>query len=293
MIECLRRLVPGRADVVAGMGDDCAVVRTGRRDPFDLLLKSDPVIEGIHFEPDARPEAIGHKAIGRVLSDVAALGGEPLWVPVERIRGIYRGAAGLAKRCGMAIVGGDTARGQTLELHVFAVGRVARGQAVLRSGGRAGDALYATGTLGGSRLGRHLRFEPRLAEGAWLAKHGWATSMMDISDGLAQDVRRLGAASGTGVLLDAARVPVSIATRKQGGTRSPLEHALADGEDFELLFTVRKTRTDAFEWAWARQFRLRCCPIGALTASRGVVELMGTDGRRAALRVRGYEHFKE
>lgn len=303
LVECLRRIVPGRADVVVGMGDDCAVVRAGRRAPFDWLLKSDPVIQGVHFEPDARPEAIGHKAVGRVLSDMAAMGGEPLWalmdlvapasVPVERIQGLYRGATALARRCGMAIVGGDTSRGPTLELHVFAVGRVPRGKAILRSQGRAGDLLYVTGALGGSRLGRHLRVEPRLAEGAWLARQGWVTAMMDVSDGLAQDVRRLAAASGTGVVLEASAIPIAAAARRQAGPLSPLEHALADGEDFELLIAVRKPRAAAFERAWARTFRLSCRRIGALTDLRGVVELRQDEGRREVLRVRGYEHFKE
>lgn len=176
LIRRLAKLVPGRADVVAGIGDDCAVVRTGRRDSFDWLLKSDPVIEGVHFTPTAPAEAIGHKALGRVLSDIAAMGGEPMWVlidlvapasvPVKRIEGMYRGLAKLARRHGVAIVGGDTARGKTLELHIFAVGRIPRGRAVLRSGGKPGDSLYVTGSLGGSGQGRHLRFEPRLVEGA-------------------------------------------------------------------------------------------------------------------------------
>jgi thiamine-monophosphate kinase len=302
LIDRLRNVVPGRADVRVGMGDDCAVVRSGPRSPFDLLLKSDPVIEGVHFTPQASPRAVGHKAIGRVLSDVAAMGGEPLWalidlvapagVEVDRIEEIYRGAAHLAKRCGLAIVGGDTSRGPTLELHVFAVGRVARGKAVLRSGARVGDAVYVTGTLGGSGAGRHLSFTPRLAEGQWLAKGGWATSMMDVSDGVATDLPRLLAASGVGARLEAKRVPVSPAARRLRDRRTPLEHALGDGEDFELLFTVPARRTDAFESAWRRRFRVRCSRIGIVTRGRGIGLV---DGRGATVRlaVEGYEHFRK
>ncbi len=286
--------------MVAGIGDDCAVVRPGRRDPFDLLLKSDPVIEGVHFAATAPAEAVGHKALGRVLSDMAAMGGEPMWalidlvapasVPVKRLEGIYRGISRLARRHGVAIVGGDTSRGKTLELHVFAVGRVARGRAVMRSGAKAGDVIYVTGALGGSGQGRHLRFEPRLAEGQWLAAKGWATAMMDVSDGLATDLRRMIAASGTGAVIDAERVPVAVAAKKMRDRRSPLEHALADGEDFELLFTVSRRQAATFESAWRRQFSLRCTRIGEMTGQSGSFEIE-EKGIRTTLKIRGYEHF--
>lgn len=300
LIGRLKRLVPGRADVIAGIGDDCAVVRTGRHDPHDLLLKSDPVIESVHFLPDAKGAAIGHKALGRVLSDVAAMGGEPLWVlvdlvvpplaPVARIEALYRGMAKLARRYGVAIVGGDTSRGQVLEVHLFAVGRVRRGTAILRSGASAGDRLYVTGVLGGSRLGHHLRFEPRLAEGQWLRASGVVTAMMDVSDGLATDLRRLAAASGVGALLDIPRIPVAPAARRLKEGRSAVEHALVDGEDFELLFTVPQRKTAGFERAWTRAFRLPCTGIGEVTAKRGKVEWR--DGQKGGeLTLHGYEHF--
>ncbi len=300
LIRRLKRLVPGRADVLTGIGDDCAVVRAGRADAFDLLLKSDPVIEGIHFDAATPAAAVGHKALGRVLSDLAAMGGEPLWALVDlvapattslaRLEGIYRGLARLAQRQGMAIVGGDTARGNTLELHVFAIGRTPRGTAVLRSGARRGDGLYVTGALGGSRAGRHLRFEPRLAEGSWLRAQGWATAMLDVSDGLATDVRRLAGASGLGAVLEVARIPLSAAARKQRDGRTPLEQALTDGEDFELLFTVPQAKTRAFEAAWRRRFRLKCTRIGEMTAARDRVETREA-GIRRPLTLRGYEHF--
>ena len=300
LIHRLKRLVPGRADVVAGIGDDCAVVRTGRRDPYDLLLKSDPVIEGVHFLPEAKGTAIGHKALGRVLSDLAAMGGEPLWILVDlvapptaavaHIEAIYRGMARLARRYGAAMVGGDTSRGETLELHVFAVGRVRRGHAVLRSGARAGEALYVTGTLGGSRLGRHLSFEPRLLEGQWLREAGGVTAMMDVSDGLATDVRRLAAASGIGAILEAGLIPVAPAARRLKEGRPALEHALADGEDFELLFTVPARKAGPMEAAWRKAFRLPCTRIGEMTAKAGRVELR--DGQECReLTLHGYEHF--
>lgn len=301
IIARLAKLVPGRKDVVAGIGDDCAVVRTGPRDPFDLLLKSDPVIEGVHFTRTAPAEAVGHKALGRVLSDIAAMGGEPLWflvdlvapdtVPVSHLEGVYLGMARLARRHGVAVVGGDTSRGKSLELHVFGIGRVPRGQAVLRDGAKSGDRLYVTGHLGGSVAGRHLKFEPRLAEGRWLAEGGWVTAMMDLSDGLATDVRRMMKASGTGAVIEAARVPVSAAARRLRDRRSPLDHALADGEDFELLFTVSRRKAAAFEAAWHRRFRrLPFARIGRMTDRRGRLEIE-QDGVLSELQLRGYEHF--
>ncbi len=300
LIRKLARLAPGRADVVVGIGDDCAVVRPGRRDPFDLLLKSDPVIEGVHFTSETQADEAGHKALGRVLSDIAAMGGEPLWflvdlvapasVPVARVEGLYRGMTRLARRHGVALVGGDTSKGKTLELHVFAVGRVVRGKAVLRSRARSGDRIYVTGSLGGSILGRHLRFEPRLAEGRWLAAQGWASAMMDVSDGLATDLRRMMKASGTGAVIEAARIPIAPAAKKMHDQTSPLEHALTDGEDFELLFTVPRRKAAAFEVAWKNHFRLRCTRIGTMTNKAKRIELE-TNGIRSELKAHGYEHF--
>jgi len=308
LIERLGRLVPGRRDVVTGIGDDCAVVRGGK--DFDLLLKSDPVIEGVHFDKAAPAGLVGRKAVGRVLSDMAAMGGEPLWMlidlvapaglPCERIEGVYKGAAALARRHGVAIVGGDTSRGPVLELHVFGVGRVPRGTAVLRSGARAGDRLYVTGSLGGSLLGRHLRLEPRVAEGCWLREGGWVTAMLDVSDGVAADLPRLAKASGVGAVVEAAAVPVSAAARRAGKGRRDcrprttddgLWHALGDGEDFELLFSVPGRKAAAFEAAWRRRFRLKCTGIGRMTRLAGKVELL-RNGVQVPLLHRGYEHFR-
>lgn len=300
LIRRLKRLVPGRADVITGIGDDCAVVRAGPRALYDFLLKSDPVIEGVHFAPEAEGLWIGHKAVGRVLSDLAAMGGEPMWLlvdlvappttPVARIESIYRGMAKLARRFGAAIVGGDTSSGETLEVHVFAVGRIPRGKSVLRSGARVGDVLYVTGALGGSGVGRHLKFAPRVAEGQWLRQSGWVTAMMDVSDGLATDLRRLGKASGTGAVLDVERIPVSDDARRIKDKRPALDHALADGEDFELLFTLRRQKSVAFESAWRKAFRLPCTRIGEMTAKPGKVYLR--EGQTCKeLTLHGYEHF--
>jgi thiamine-monophosphate kinase len=285
-IRRIARLLPAGRNVVAGIGDDCAVVRPARS-RWDVLYTTDAVIESVHFGPATNPRLIGHKAAGRVLSDIASMGGEPLYLlinlvaprdtPVARIERIYRGMVNLCATCGAAIVGGDTAAGRALELHVFGVGRVPRGRAVLRSGARPGDAIYVTGELGGSLRGRHLAFEPRLREGRWL--RAWATAMVDVSDGLVTDLRHMADAGGVGADLRAGAIPVS-------RTALGLRGALTDGEDFELLFTVPKARAAAFERGWARAFRLRCSRIGEISQRRGI----RLEGR--PLRLSGFEHFR-
>jgi len=294
------RRLPKRADVVTGAGDDCAVVRTLGDRTHDLLLKSDPVIEGVHFKHGAPPAAIGHKALGRVLSDIAAMGGEPCWAlldvaapprtSVRTLDGIYDGAIRLAKRFGTAIVGGDLSQGPALEIHAFAAGQVPKGQAVLRSGAKPGHVIFVTGTLGGSLKEKHLSFEPRVAEGRFLRR--WATSMIDLSDGLASDLRHLVEASRVGAVLDATQIPVSIAAWRMKGRRSPLERALFDGEDFELLFTLPQRKVEAFLTAWQKAFDLPCTPMGFITARKGVIELVDANRKKTILRGRGFQHFE-
>ena len=299
VIEQLARLLPSRDDVTVGVGDDTAVVRAGG--DTDFLLTSDPVVEGTHFLPETPAELAGRKAVGRSLSDIAAMGGDPLWAvidlvappttPVDRVLGLDAGAAQMAKAAGLAIVGGDTSGGSTLEAHVFIVGRVPVGTALLRSGARPGDRLYVTGRLGGSLAGHHLTFEPRLAEGRWLREGGWAGAMIDLSDGLATDLRHLLDESGVGAELDLSEVPLSEAARAASDSRGPIEHALYDGEDFELLFTVPPDRQAAFGAAWAASFDLPCTAVGRITGDAGVLAARDVDGRRRDLAGHGYEHF--
>ena len=296
-------LLPQRADTVVGPGDDCAVVRVpGSRN--DWLFTTDPVIEGRHFEPATPSRQVGHKAVARVVSDIAAMGGEPVWIladlvapaatPVTRIRGLFAGMAAAAKKWDLGILGGDTAEGDTLELHVFGIGRIARGTAVLRSGARPGDLVYVTGALGGAYLPgcrHHLLFQPRLAAGQFLADRRHATAMMDLSDGLAADLPRLLDASKRGVRLEAAAIPISRTARK---TSQPLAHALGDGEDFELLFTIAPEKRMLFEVIWQTRFpRLRATCIGEILANpkRRILQLAG--GKTVPLRPGGYQHFSK
>ncbi|MCL1856088.1 MAG: thiamine-phosphate kinase [Kiritimatiellaeota bacterium] len=302
LIAMIRRwLPPGDGSVVVGSGDDCAVVRgakvEGGKGGEEIVLKSDPVIEGRHFVRGASAGKVGHKAVGRVLSDFAAMGAVPRWLlanlvlrpdtSVEYVRKLCHGMSRLAARFGAVIVGGDVSQGRDVAVHVFGCGTVPKGKAVLRSGARAGDAVYVTGQLGGSLRGRHLSFTPRLAEGVFL--RDYASAMMDVSDGLASDARHLAVASGVTVALEARAIPCAPGVSLRG--------ALCDGEDFELLFTVPRRRVVAFEAAWGKAFaRVAVRRIGTVAGRTHRSAPTGDgccgvllDGR--ALGLHGYDHF--
>jgi thiamine-monophosphate kinase len=219
------------------VGDDCAVLPMN--ETHDMVLTSDPLIENVHFISDATPEQIAHKAVCRVLSDFAAMGAEPQYLLVnvvappdqnfQTLEKIYAEFSSLRKKYGAEVVGGDLAQGPVLELHVFGVGRVPKGTALLRSGAQPGDLIYVTGPLGGAQAsGKQFTFEPRIEWGRALRESGAVTSMMDISDGLATDLRHILKASNVGAELESSKIPII----------GNIENALYDGEDFELLFTA-------------------------------------------------------
>lgn len=277
-----------RSDMVTGIGDDAAVVRCGDR---DVVYTSDAVVEGVHFVPGTEPVRIGHKLVGRLLSDIAAMGATPAHVlinlvvpasyPARDMDAMYAGAEKLAAEFGASIVGGDTMVAAPLALHGFAAGYVPLGGAVLRSGARAGDLMYVTGTLGGSMAGKHLDFTPRVREGVWLREGGWATSMMDLSDGLARDLPRLCERSGAGAVVQGAAVP----------RQTDLDHALHDGEDYELLFTVNAHKREAFERAWSEFSVCPCTCIGRMEGSPADLFIEDVEGRRAPMIRSGFDHL--
>ena len=305
LIAHLKPLLPTNDFVVTGAGDDCAVLELGAPDT-QTLFKTDAVVEGIHFTADTEPERVGRKALARCLSDIAAMGGTPTAAVVtlglprgfdpERVRALYRGLNRLAAQYQVAVVGGETTTNPGGWLvNVALLGTVPRGRARLRSGAKVGEALFVTGDLGGSLAGKHLDFEPRLAEGRWLLEFAGVSSVMDLSDGLASDLPKLLEASGVpGAELRKSAVPVSRAAREHARTsdlaKPPFVAAVTDGEDFELLFTVQSNRAVAVLDEWKEQFpgvRLSC--IGKLTEKAGVW-VRGDDGLRP-LPTRGYEHF--
>jgi thiamine-monophosphate kinase len=306
LINLLTRSLPANSSVVTGAGDDCAVLDLDLHDRC-LLFKTDAVVEGIHFTTDAPPEKIGHKALARCLSDIAAMAGTPTAAVVtialprkhdpKVLEGIYSGMNALARHYDVAIVGGETTTNpERLLISVALVGSVPRGKAVLRSGARAGDAIFVSGDLGGSLSGKHLEFEPRLAEAGWLAQNFQIHSMIDLSDGLAGDLRHILRASNVGAELLSSAIPISPVARRlakaESSQKPPLLAALTDGEDFELLFTLSARDAVPLLDAWKKEFpRLRLSCIGKITASQGIA-LRDKTGVRP-LTAQAYEHFKE
>jgi len=304
LIARLTKALPAGPQVVVGAGDDCAVLDFGLPDQW-LLFKTDAVVEGVHFQKGSPPEKIGRKALARCLSDIAAMAGTPAAAVVtiglpehfkpETVEKIYDGLRILAKKHGVAIVGGETTAGpERVFISVALLGTVARGKSVLRSTARAGDALFVTGELGGASAGKHFDFEPRLAEARWLAGNFSVHAMIDLSDGLAGDLRHILKASGVGAELLKSAIPISRAAkeiaRKNPFTQAPLTAALLDGEDFELLFTVAAGDAVTLLDEWKKQFpKLKLSCIGKITTGTGVT-IRNKDGVRP-LTGHGYVHF--
>jgi len=268
VVVALLRGLPAARNVVRGPGDDCAVIGGARAKTW-RLLKTDCVIEGIHFRSGENAGKIGWKALARAVSDIAAMGGRPLHALItlaispeeemKRAMGIYAGLRKCAEKFGIAIVGGETARSPgPMFISVMLDGEVERRACVFRDGGKPGDRLFVTGRLGGSLSGRHLTFEPRVAEGQWLARHFPLHAMMDLSDGLGADLPRLALASGCGYRLEEAALPLHAGCTPGQG--------ISDGEDYELLFALPPKSARRLRTRWARKFpRLALTEIGELT----------------------------
>jgi thiamine-monophosphate kinase len=303
LIHRLTRSLPTNPSVVVGAGDDCAVLDIGMPERL-LLFKTDAVVEGVHFTPETAPEKIGHKALGRCLSDIAAMAGTPtaalvtIGLPakfsLDSVEGIYAGLNALARRHQVAVVGGETTTNPgSVFISIALLGWVPRGKGVLRSGAEAGDAIFVTGELGGSLAGRHLDFEPRLAEARWLVQEFSVHAMLDVSDGLAGDLRHILTASRVGAELLATAIPISREARraaKAGSAKPPMLAALTDGEDFELLFTVASRDAVPVLDAWKKQFpglALTC--IGKIKGGEGIT-IRDKQGVRP-LTAHGFVHF--
>jgi thiamine-monophosphate kinase len=313
---------------VVGIGDDAAVLAPPRR--MQTLLTTDFLTEGVHFLFDRTPpHLLGRKAMAVNLSDIAAMGGAPhsalVSVGLPRgtaaswARGLARGLAEQARRHHVAIVGGDTCAAERIFVSVTLTGAVEPGRAVRRSGARAGDGLYVTGTLGASTAGlallrrrvrpvlgpasraraaakrrlvqAHLDPEPRVLFGRALGMSGLAGAMIDLSDGLAKDLPRLCAASRAGAVLTESALPVDVAVRELFGDERALRMAIAGGEDYELLFAARPG-TEALLAGLAARLRMPVTRIGTVTHARHGVRLLGRDGRYRPLPRPAFEHFR-
>lgn len=300
----------GRDDVSLGVGDDCALLRVPPGQ--DLAVTLDSLVAGVHFLPDTDPEALGQKALAVNLSDLAAMGATPAWATLgltlpqadpDWLERFSRGLCALATRYGVALVGGDTSRGPlsvTLALHGF----VPHGSGLRRSGARAGDAVFVTGTLGDAGLalrqllrGEHpdpgLRArlehpEPRVDVGRRLLQV--ASAAIDISDGLATDLAHVLEASGVGaeVMLDS--LPLSGPVAHSITQSGDWDLALGSGDDYELCFTVPPDRRAAVA-VIAAEVGCGIRQVGRILTAAGGLVWVARDGARWHPRVSGYDHF--
>jgi thiamine-monophosphate kinase len=296
LIEAFVRALPTAGEGVRlGPGDDAALLEAPRRQ--QLVATVDAVVAGVHFDRRFTPGDIGWKALAVNLSDLAAMGARPLWALVAlivppgtaaaRLRGVAAGLGGCARRHGLAVVGGNVSRGGQLSLTVTVVGAVPRGEALRRDGARPGDLVLVSGTLGDAALGllpraaaaltrRQRRPEPRLALGQALRRI--ATAAIDLSDGLAQDLGHLCAASGVSATLRLADLPRSRAGRAAAARLAdPWGPALSGGEDYELCVTVPPSRRVAAQRA-AAGAGVALTVVGEVGRGRGV-QVLGPDGR--------------
>ena len=294
LIRWIRKQAGNRRGVSVGIGDDCA----GLDFPGDAmaLVTTDMVIEGVHFRmEEVTPRQVGHKAIARALSDIAAMAGEALAVVVAMavpkhlsvswLQEMIRGMIAAADALDVPLVGGDVASGNMpLTVTVTCIGAAAPGGAVLRSGARVTDMLLVTGELGGSSAGRHLRFQPRLREARWLRGAVELHAMIDISDGLARDLVALCSESGTGAIIEMAEIPAFRELDRIPGISEAWvdELVLTSGEEYRLLFTVKPGAGGRLPEGSAVIGRIA-------TASEGI-RLVGRDGSPGDIPFQGYEH---
>lgn len=292
LIRQLRQRVRDPATMI-GIGDDCCVWTPNGR----TCLSTDTMVEGRHFRADDAPALVGRKAAGAALSDLAAMGATPVGATVALscparwdALAVMEGLLTELERHQCPLLGGDTTGGNDLVITVTVWGEAVAtahgpGRFVLRSGGQVGDLLVVTGPLGGSlQRGRHLRPEPRFAEGQWLAANPYTHALMDLSDGLASDALTLAQASGCGCLLLPAQVPVHADVPEMS---DQAKAACCDGEDFELLAAVAAEHWPELQLAWP--FAQGLATVGWLIDHPGAFR-EDHHGRVVPLDWQGYEH---
>jgi thiamine-monophosphate kinase len=269
---------------LVGVGDDCAVLR-GEKAGGSYLFKTDAIVENVHFTAKTPPALVGRKALARALSDIAAMGGEPvaglvtLGLPpqtsVRWIRSVYRGLTALAQRYEVDLVGGETTQAPVCWINMVLWGKMRGAKPVLRSTAKPGDLLWVTGRLGKTQQRHHLTFLPRLEEGQWLARSGWVTAMMDLSDGLGADLPRLARASRVSYRIEEKSVP-----RRPGASYFD---ACQEGEDYELLFTTLPFVAKKLRTKWPFSTRLTC--VGEILKRQQPAQGLPSHS--------GYDHFQQ
>ncbi|MBU1006912.1 MAG: thiamine-phosphate kinase [Candidatus Omnitrophica bacterium] len=276
--------------VIKGIGDDAAVLKgAGGR---YTLFTSDMLVEGRHFKRNAGGYLIGKKSLSASVSDIAAMGGWPgacvvsLGAPpsldVKFVDGIYKGLRAVSRKYKIDLVGGDTVASEKIIINVALLGEVEKDNLTLRGGAKTGDAIFVTGSIGGSLAGSHLDFSPRLEEARSLVNNFKVNSMIDVSDGLLADLGHILEASGKGAVLYEKNVPVSKKAKD-------FNSAVTDGEDFELVFTLPEKDAGRLERAW--RFKTNLSRIGCISAKGRELIIIDKSGAKKKIKPRGYKHF--
>ena len=306
-----------RPDVIVGVGDDCALLQVPEGEC--LAVTTDTLVSGVHFFPDVDPFALGHKALAVNISDLAAMGAEPRWfslaltLPPELaandtwLAGFAQGMASLAIPARVQLIGGDTTRGP-LSITISAKGSVPADLAIRRSGARPGDLIYVSGTLGGAALAVRQRLKPFLDWEPGLAAYcqhcmnfpqpryelglrlrGLATSALDLSDGLAGDLRHILRASHVGAILDLDRIPMSALLQSACAQTDAWQLALGGGDDYELCFTIAPEHEHALAHL-AHQINLPLTQVGVIVAGEPDIAWQ-YQHTPYSFPVQGWDHF--
>jgi thiamine-monophosphate kinase len=301
------------ANAVLGVGDDCALVDV--TNGMDLTVSTDTMVSGTHFFPDVDPEHLGHKALAVNLSDIAAMGAMPYWamlaltvphVDHEWLAAFAKGFFDLAAEYNVSLIGGDTTRGP-LTLTVTIMGEVPAGAALRRSGAKAGNDIWVSGTVGDAALAvahRHGKlvlaendyhdavmrlYEPTPRVSLGQALRGMATAAIDISDGLLADLGHICRLSGVGATVDLGSIPVSAIGAKHFHTDAGRTAIVAGGDDYELCFTAPANSRDSIA-ELTDVLGVPLTRIGQVKRGKGV-SLLGPDGKAVKVDGRGYDHF--
>ncbi len=318
LIEKLRKKTKQRTHKIKiGIGDDCAVIADSNR---NILSTTDTLIEKVHFDLKYfSPKRLGMKAIAVNLSDIAAMGGTPLYIlislgipakyRVKYIEELYGGFESMAEKYNCSIIGGDISKSLSgLIINITIIGEVKKNACISRAGAKNKDMVFVTGVLGDSAAGldllkgafpsknkmikKHLSPDPRLGEGQILAKKIGVSAMIDLSDGLASDLKRICEQSQCGAKIFLDKIPLSKDLRLLGksSNKNVYNYALYGGEDYELLFTLNKKRMRKLQKQW-QNMKIPATNIGEIVDKKRGVILVNSNGVEEPLLKNGYDHF--